>query len=117
MNALVSPLAQILSLVLLAMGVLGFVLGSPLIVFEAGVVHNVLRLTCGCIGLLALGLGYRVARAYLVALGSFFGLVAVLGLAQQTTVLGLVRASLADHLFHLGIALVCLFVGLGSRRD
>ncbi len=116
MNTLVKPLSYILGVVLLAVGILGFFTGSPLIVFQVDSLHNIIHILSGVVGLYCASAGYAMARGYLMVFGLVYGLVAVVGFIQGTTVLGLIGVNLEDNLLHAAIAAVCLIVGFGSKK-
>ncbi len=115
MSVLVKPLTWILGIVLLLVGVAGFVTGSPLIIFEVNTVHNVVHLLSGVVGLWAASSGHAYSRMYLIIFGLVYGLVTVLGFTTGA-VLSLFTVNMADNYLHLAIAAVCLVVGLGSKK-
>ncbi len=115
MGSLVTPLTRILGVVLLVVGLLGFVMPSPLLgIFETDTLHNIIHLASGLIGLLVAG-NRGMARMFLIIFGLVYGVVAVAGYVQGTTVLGLIAVNTADNLLHAAIAAVCLVVGFGSK--
>ena len=115
MNALVRPLTRILGVVLVVVGLLGFVMSSPLLgIFEIDPLHNVIHLASGAIALV-LGGNQGTARMYLIVFGLVYGVVAIAGFVQGDTVLGLIGVNMADNLLHTGIAAACLVVGFGSK--
>ena len=116
MNALVKPLTWILGIVLLLVGVAGFFTGSPLIVFAVDPLHNIIHILSGVAALFAASSGYAYARLYLILFGLVYGLVAVVGFVQGTTVLGLITVNMEDNWLHTAIAVACLAVGLGSKK-
>ena len=112
---LVKPLTWILGLVLLLVGVAGFVTGSPLIIFEVNTAHNVVHILSGVVGLWAASSGHAYSRMYLILFGLVYGLVTVLGFATGG-VLNFFTVNMADNYLHLAIAAVCLVVGFGSKK-
>lgn len=116
MNMIVKPLAYLLSLVFIVLGVAGFFTGSPLLVFQVDPLHNVIHLVSGLIGLYCARAGYPMARAYLMLFGLIYAAVAVVGFIQGSTILGMMPVNMEDNLLHAGIAVACLLVGFGSKR-
>jgi hypothetical protein len=116
--------AQVLGIVLTAVGILGFVDalapgGNLLGIFAINSAHNVVHLLSGIVGLAAgfLGSG-QYARWYAGVFGAVYGLVTVVGFIQATTVLGIIPVNLPDNLLHTAIAIVSLgvFFFTGSSR-
>lgn len=108
--------AQVLGIVLTAVGILGFVPalssdGNLLGIFAINSAHNVVHLLSGLVGLAAgfLGSG-QYARWYAGVFGVVYGLVTIIGFIQMTTVLGIIPVNLPDNLLHTAIAIVSLGV-------
>ena len=115
MGALVSPVTRILGVVLVIVGLLGFFMSSPLIgYFEVDTLHNIIHLASGVIALVVGG-NHATARMFLIIFGLVYGLVAIVGFVQGSTVLGLFAVNSYDNLLHVAIAGVCLVVGFGSK--
>jgi hypothetical protein len=101
----------------LVVGILGFIMPSPLLgLFEVDMLHNVIHIASGAIGLIAVNMGHFPARMYLILFGLVYLVVAVIGYVQQTTVLGLITVNMADNVLHAAIAALCLVVGFGSKK-
>ena len=116
--------AQVLGIVLTAVGILGFIPalapdGNLLGIFAINSAHNVVHLLSGIVGLAAgfLGTG-QYARWYAGVFGAVYALVTVVGFIQVTTVLGIIPVNLPDNLLHTAIAIVSLgvFFFSGSGR-
>ena len=111
-----SKLAWIFGIIMLVVGVLGFVPslttgGMLLGIFEVDTLHNVIHLLTG---LLAVGAAWGAAqyvRTYFQVFGVVYALVAVVGFVQGTTVLGIIGVNMADNVLHLVLALVFLWAG------
>ncbi|HLW03811.1 MAG TPA: DUF4383 domain-containing protein [Ktedonobacterales bacterium] len=108
--------AQVLGIVLTAVGILGFIPalssdGNLLGIFAINPAHNVVHLLSGIVGLAAgfFGSG-QYARWYAGVFGVVYGLVTVVGFIQATTVLGIIPVNLPDNLLHTAIAIVSLVV-------
>lgn len=113
--------AQALGIVLLLVGILGFVpaLGgtaafqppsSELGIFPINNLHNVIHIVTGLLGIFAgLYAGGGYARTYALVFGVIYALVTALGFAvapgaDVTYLVQLVPLNIADNLLHLGIA-------------
>lgn len=113
-------LAMIFGVVLVAVGVLGFVPGITsdgmlLGIFEVDGTHNVIHILTGLIALAAArGMGLS-ARRYFQVFGIVYALVTILGFLQAGTVLGLFAVNGADNVLHLLIAALALWAGFGMR--
>lgn len=116
----VKKLAKILGAVLVIVGVLGFVPGIVsngllLGIFAVDLVHNVIHLLTGIVALGAAMSSEKHARLFFKVFGVVYALVAVIGLVQGGSVLGLFVTNMADHLLHIVLALVFLYVGFGMK--
>lgn len=113
--------AQVLGIVLLLVGILGFVpaLGgtvaftpssSLLGIFPINNLHNVIHIATGLLGIIAgFTAGGNYARLYALVFGVVYALVTILGFivapgTDVTFLLGLVPLNLADNLLHAAIA-------------
>ncbi len=106
--------AQVLGIVMTAIGILGFIPaltpdGNLFGIFAVDTVHNLIHLITGLVGLAA---GYypdvqasrRYSLWYALAVGVVYAVVFIIGLIQGNTVLGLFVVNGADHILHLVIA-------------
>lgn len=107
--------AQVLGIVLTAVGLLGFVdalapNGNLLGIFAIDPAHNVVHILSGVVGLAAgfLGSG-QYARWYAGVFGVVYGLVTVVGFIM-TPILGIIPVNLPDNLLHAAIAVASLAV-------
>jgi hypothetical protein len=116
MRNIAKPYAQILGIVLLLTGILGFVPGLShggdlLGIFAIDPLHNVVHLLSGIVGVvIGTVAGGRYARWFAGGFGVVYGLVTVIGFIQGVTVLGLIAVNVADNLLHAVIALASLAV-------
>ena len=111
--------AKIFGIVFVLIGVLGFVPaltpnGNLLGLFEVNAIHNVIHLLSG-IAALALAGTVSGARGYFKVFGIVYAVVAVVGIIQGTTVLGLIGVNLADNILHVVLAIAILSLGFGSK--
>lgn len=113
---MVRPVTWILGLVLLAIGLLGFVNDPVLGLFEVDTVHNLVHILSGVIGIAAAASGASYARLFLIVFGIIYGAVAVIGFTMGGDVLGLFTVNQADNYLHTAIALVGIAVGFGGKR-
>ncbi len=114
MDSLVKPLTWILGVVLLVVGIAGFLM--PLPIFEVNTAHNLVHLASGVVALLAAANGYQYSKIYLIVFGLVYGLVTILGFLSVGFIWDLLALNTADNYLHLLIAAACLIVGLGSKN-
>lgn len=113
---MIKKLAWVFAVVLTLIGILGFVPGvttdgNLLGVFEVDPTHNIIHLISGLVFLFAVLKSVEAAKIAFKILGIVYGLVAVIGLVQGDSVLGLIAVNAADHVLHVVIAIVSLWLG------
>ena len=112
------PFSMLLGIVLLGVGLWGTFTGGHdhnLIIFGINGSHNLVHVISGALAIgVSLGSG-AYAKAYCVAFGAIYGLVAIAGFANISAVVQMLNLNAADNLLHLGIGAVCLLVGLQSK--
>lgn len=118
---MLDKLAWIFGIVLLAVGVLGFVPGVTadgqlLGIFTVDPLHNVIHLLSGALAIAAVWSAGQYVRLYFQVFGVVYGLVAVLGFVQGDNVLGLIMVNTADNLLHVVIAAVALYAGFWLKE-
>lgn len=113
---MIKMLTWILGIVLLAIGLLGFVNDPVLGLFEVDTIHNIIHILSGVIAIIAVMSGESYARLFLIVFGVVYGLVAVLGFAMNGDILGIFSTNRADDYLHTAIALACLAVGFGNKK-
>ena len=110
--------------VLLAVGILGFVAdssfgtgsnvqGNDFIIFEVNGWHNLVHIASGALGL-ALWRNRASARAYALGFGAVYLVVTIWGFVTGNHVLWLVPVDMADNILHLAIAVAGLAAGMAS---
>lgn len=115
---MVKKAAVWLGVVLLAVGVLGYVPaltpnGNLLGIFQVDGTHNLIHVLSGVVAILA-GMGSgNYAKLYFQVFGVVYGLVAILGF-MNSSVLGLITVNMADNLLHVVIAALSLYLGFGK---
>ena len=116
---MVQKIAWIFGIVVLVVGVLGFVPGITsdgmlLGIFQVDTMHNIVHILTGVLAIAAaMGTG-SYARLYFKVFGVVYGLVAVLGLVMSGNVLGMMM-NMADHLLHVIITAFALYVGFAMK--
>jgi len=108
-----SLLTKLLAVIFLVIGVLGFILPSPLLgLFEVDPVHNVIHILTGVVAAFAAMKGRAASRIFLILFGIIYAIVALLGFVMNGNILGIIHVNMPDNWLHFGIALACLLVGL-----
>jgi Domain of unknown function (DUF4383) len=110
---------MILGVVLLLIGVAGFITGGhdhDLLVFGINTTHNVVHALSGVVALLAANAGERPARIFCLVFGAVYGLVALAGFLNVEKVVRLLNLNRADDFLHVSIAAACLITGFVSAR-
>ena len=112
-------LAWVFGIILVLVGVLGFVPGVTtdgmlLGIFMVDGLHNIIHLVTG-LAALAAAWGMYSDRLFFQVFGVVYAIVAVLGLVMGGNILGLIMTNMADHLLHLVLAVVFLYVGFGMK--
>jgi hypothetical protein len=119
--------ALTLGVVLVAVGVLGFIVEpsfaigdsaqrGTLIAFDINGWHNVVHVLSGVVGIALAGTAAK-ARLFCIGYGVVYTLVAVLGfvVGDGGLLLSIIPINTADNLLHLAIALTGIGIGLTSR--
>ncbi len=112
----VQKLAKLFGVIVLLVGILGFVPGVTsnghlLGIFEVNTLHNIIHLASGILALAASMSSAKASRMFFQVFGVVYGLVTVVGFVQGNTVLGLIGVNLADNLLHLAISAFALYAG------
>ncbi|MEK7509914.1 MAG: DUF4383 domain-containing protein [Patescibacteria group bacterium] len=118
---MVQKLAWVFGIVLLLIGVLGFVPGITtdsllLGIFHVDMLHSIIHIVTG-LAALAAAWGMYSTRLYFQVFGVVYALVTVLGFVQGDSVLGLFAVNMADNLLHLVIAAVALWAGFVAKEE
>ncbi len=112
---------------LLLAGIAGFIVdatfdtgggidGDKLIAFEVNGWHNVVHLLSGLV-LLASAAKRASAKAIALIFGLTYGAVALIGLIDGDTVLGLIPVNPADNVLHIALAAVGILAALASDAN
>lgn len=116
-------IAKVFGVVLLAVGVLGFVPAftpdsKVLGIFEVNAVHNLIHLLSGAVALAAGFSSAKASRMYFQVFGVVYALVTLLGVFYgDRAILGIVAHNMADVLLHVLISGAALYLGFGTKAD
>jgi hypothetical protein len=101
-----------LGAVLVLVGILGFVMPSPLLgLFEVNMLHNIIHLASGALTLVAATQGIGAMRMWGRVFGIVYLAVGVTGFVEPN-MFGLMHVNMPDNLLHIGLAAAFLYVGL-----
>lgn len=121
---MITKFANIFGIVLLLVGILGFIPGITtedgllLGIFQTDGLHNIVHLVTGAIGIWAAKNGAKAAKMYFQIFGVVYALITILGFfSSDGTILGLITNNTADTILHLVIAVVALYFGFASKED
>ena len=109
-------------IVLTLVGILGFVPGIAsggllLGIFMVDPLHNIVHLLSGLLALGAVSMWKSYLKLYFQVFGVVYALVAVIGLVQGNTILGILVVNMADNLLHVAIAAAALWAGFGLKQE
>jgi hypothetical protein len=121
---MLKKMATVFGVVMLLVGVLGFIPGITtsdgllLGIFHVNALHNIIHLLTGAVALYVGMSGYKASKMYFQVFGVVYALVSVLGFVyMDKNILGLVSSNMADTILHVVIALVALYLGFGSKEE
>jgi len=114
-------LAMVLGIIFIILGLVGF-LTNPLVgpagaLFPANPLHNLIHLITGIIGVWVAAKSMSGTMMYLKIFGIIYLLVAILGFAMGSPILGLVDTNMADNLLHLIVALLFIWAGFWGGKS
>jgi hypothetical protein len=104
-------------------GGLFVLLGAMVFTGRGDKYHDLMHLACGVLALSASFLGPAVAKRFCIGSGVFYVALAILGLLignpsmNRGWYLGPMLLHTGDHIFHLVLGSVFLFIGLASGRE
>jgi hypothetical protein len=121
---MIKKAAQIFGIVLLLVGVLGFIPGITtdemlLGIFHVNAAHNVVHLLTGAVALYAaMQADDKAAKLYFQVFGVVYLLVTVLGfIVGDGMILGFLSNNAADTWLHVVITLFALYLGFGTKSE
>lgn len=120
--------AYVFGAVYLIVGIVGFAVtgfdgfadpnGDLLLFFEVNPLHNIVHLLIGIALLAAAGAGEATSRQITLLVGVVYAIVGVLGFfITGNETLNILALNLADHLLHLGTAIIAFIVAAASGRS
>jgi Domain of unknown function (DUF4383) len=126
---MVKTAAILFGLVFLVVGLCGFVPsvttpmegmdgGMLLGIFHVNTAHNIVHLASGAVFLLCGLAGAGPSRTFFKIFGLVYALVAILGFMKgDGMLLGMVANNRADVWLHVGLAVVMLYLGFGTKAS
>jgi hypothetical protein len=100
-----------LSGVLVLIGILGFIMPSPLFgLFDVNTLHNIIYLASGAFTLVAASQGIRAMRTIGRTFGALYLAVAIAGFVEPS-LYGFMHVNLPDNLLHIGLAAIYSYIG------
>lgn len=115
---MVKPFTLVLGVVLLAVGIVGFLTGGHdhnLVIFGINLTHNIVHVLSGVAAIAAALVGDKYAKLYCLVFGAVYGLVTLAGFFSVAPAVALLNLNMADNFLHLAIAGSCLFVGTQAK--
>ena len=117
---MIQRLAWVFGIVLILIGVLGFVPalapgGLLFGIFSFDVMHNAIHLLSGVLAILAAWKSEHYSQLYFKVFGIIYAIATVFGFLQGDTVLGLIAVNTADNILNLIVAAVALWAGFGAK--
>jgi hypothetical protein len=109
-----SVFCKLMGVVFIAVAIWGFIDGEKVLIFHVNTPHNVVHLLSGLAALVCGVVSPTAARAFCIAFGVVYGLVAVAGFAGVTPVIDLLHLNDADNWLHAGLSLAFLVIGLAA---
>lgn len=116
MTSLTKSVTWILGIVLILVGIAGFIVGDMLFVFQVSTPFNILHLLVGVVGIAAASSGESYSRMYLILVGIVYGIATVIGFVNGGDILGIFTVNDADNYLHAAVAVIALGVGFGGKK-
>lgn len=115
-------IAMVFGVVLLAIGVLGFVPGlTPdgllLGIFEVDFLHNIVHIVTGAAAIAASMAGADYSRTFFQIFGVIYGIVTLSGFLTGHGLIALIPVNMADNLLHVSITALSLYLGFASPKE
>jgi len=115
---MVKTVLYVLGIVLVLVGLLGFVNDPVLGIFEVDALQNSIHLITGIALVVAASLGGGVGSLVVKILAVIYALMAVLGLVLPgDTLLGLMEINFAGNIFHLVLAALFIWLGFFGSKE
>ncbi len=105
--------------IFVVVGILGFVLGSPLFgIFAVDTLHNIIHLVSGLVFLVVALFLADSAKMTAKIFGIVYAIVALLGLVVPgDMIFGLIHANLWDDLLHVALSAALLYIGFSGSSE
>ncbi len=104
--------AKLIGIVLVLVGILGFITGDTLFGFQLNGLHNIVHIVTGLLALWAgFSSGGNYAKTYNILFGLVYLVVALVGFFSVGAIVDLLALNSADNWLHVVIAIVSLGVG------
>jgi hypothetical protein len=112
----IQTMAWLFAAIFVVVGVLGFVPGMTsngmlLGIFMVDTMHNLIHIISGLLAGYMAVTSPKFARMYFKGFGAIYAFVAIVGFIQNDTVLGIISTNMADHVLHVIIATLMLYIG------
>jgi len=124
---MVRKMANIFGVVLLVVGVLGFIPGITtgsmndgmlLGLFHVNILHDVIHILSGVLALAAGMSSAKASKMYFMVFGVIYALVAILGFINvDKDILGVVASNVWDTWLHVVIAVLALYFGFAAKDE
>ncbi len=113
--------AWLFAIVFIVLGILGYVPGITsngmlFGIFDMDAMHSVIFIITGIVAAISAA-SVSASRTYFKVFGVIYALAAIIGFIQGDTIVGLMDVNMADHILHLVIAVVALWVGFGPKEN
>ena len=119
---MIKKLSMLTGVVFLVVGILGFVPGVTnednllLGIFQVGTLQNLIHIIGG-LAALAAASTEAYAKLYFQVFGVVYAVVALAGVLQGDTVLGLFDVNAAENILHVVLAIAFLGIGFGLPEE
>ncbi|MBA3758028.1 DUF4383 domain-containing protein [Candidatus Saccharibacteria bacterium] len=119
---MLKQLSMAVGVVFLLIGILGFVPGVTndqdllLGIFLVGLLQNLIHIVGGVAAILA-AKSEDLSQMYFRVFGVVYAVIALIGVVQGNTVLGLFDINAAENILHVAIAVAFLAIGFGVPKS
>lgn len=110
----------ILGIVLVSIGIVGYVNNPILGIFSVNAFHNIFHLLTGFFAFLALTKGERGAVVFGKTMAVIYGLLTVLGFLLIPTggiLFGLIEMNTMDHVLHILLTVIFTYIGFVNKPE
>lgn len=107
-------IVMVVSVILVLVGLLGFVNNPVIGLFPVNALHNVVHLVSGILGIVFAMKGEGSAKGFAKIFGIVYLLVAILGFIAPTFMEDLLMVEMYDNILHLVLGVVFLWAGFAK---